>query len=161
MKDADWQPNSCHQPMTGLLQNAAAIAVVPLLSLIAGSGLAQTSTDPLAEPLTRDELKPTYFAIVECGRRNQEPGCLAARELADELMDRPFVTALCKDTAFAVTQQAKTAETTSFERKDELVLLARDTMDFCKGKEDPLPVYGELDGNQPDDNKINVLDLLN
>ena len=161
MKDADWQPNSCHQPMTGLLQNAAAMAVVPLLGFIAGSGLAQTKTDPLAEPLTRDELKPTYFAIVECARRNQEPGCLAARELADELMDRPFVTALCKDTAFAVTQQAKTAQTNSFERKDELVRLARDTMDFCKGKEDPIPVYGELDGNQPDDNKINILDLLN
>ncbi|MEL0339477.1 MAG: hypothetical protein VXA52_04870, partial [Synechococcus sp.] len=123
--------------------------------------MAQPQVDPLAEPLTRDELKPTYFAIVECARRNQEPGCLAARELADELMDRPFVTALCKDTAFAVTQQAKTAETNSFERKDELVRLARDTMDFCKGKEDPIPVYGELDGNQPDDNKINILDLLN
>ena len=123
--------------------------------------MAQPQVDPLAEPLTRDELKPTYFAIVECARRNQEPGCQAARKLADELMDRPFVTALCKDTAFAVTQQAKTAETNSFERKDELVLLARDTMDFCKGKEDPRPVYGELDGNQPDDNKINVLDLLN
>ena len=161
MKDADWQPNAWRQPMTGLLQNAAAMAVVPLLSLIAGSGLAQTSTAPLAEPLTRDELKPTYFAIVECARRNQEPGCRAARELADELMDRPFVTALCKDTAYEVTQQAKTAETNSFERKDELVRLARDTMDLCKGKEDPIPVYGELDGNQPDDNKINILDLLN
>ena len=123
--------------------------------------MAQPQVDPLAEPLTRDELKPTYFAIVECARRNQEPGCLAARELADELMDRPFVTALCKDTAFAVTQEAKTAETNSFERKDELVRLARDTMDFCKGKEDPIPVYGELDGNQPVDNKINILDLLN
>ena len=161
MKDADWLPTAWRQLMTGLVQKAAAMAVVPLLTLIAGSGLAQTSTGPLAEPLTRDQLKPTYFAIVECARRNQEPGCLAARELADELMDRPFVTALCKDTAYAVTQEAKTAETNSFERKDELVLLARDTMDFCKGKEDPLPVYGELDGNQPDDNKINVLDLLN
>ncbi len=137
------------------------MAVVPLLSLIAGSGLAQTSTDPLTEPLTRDELKPTYFAIVECARRNQEPGCLAARQLADELMDRPFVTALCKDTAYAVTQEAKTAATNSFERKDQLVSLARDTMDFCKGKEDPRPVYGELDNNKVDDNKINVLDLLN
>ena len=123
--------------------------------------MAQPQVDPLAEPLTRDELKPTYFAIVECARRNQEPGCLAARQLADELMDRPFVTAFCKDTAFAVTQQAKTAEMNSFERKEELVRLARDTMDLCKGKEDPLPVYGELDGNQPGDNKINILDLLN
>ena len=161
MKDADWQPNAWRQPMTGLLQSAAAMAVVPLLSLIAGSGLAQTSTDPLAEPLTRDELKPTYFAIVECARRNQEPGCLAARELADKLMDRPFVTALCKDSAFAVTQEAKTANKNSFDRKDKLVSLARDTMDFCKGKEDPRPVYGELDNNKVDDNKINVLDLLN
>ena len=147
--------------MSGLLQNAAAMAVVPLLTLIAGSGLAQTSPDPLAEPLTRDELKPTYFAIVECARRNQEPGCLAARQLADELMDRPFVTAFCKDTAFAVTQQAKTAEMNSFERKEELVRLARDTMDLCKGKEDPRPAYGALDENKTNDNKINVLDLLN
>ena len=142
--------------MKGLLQNAAGVVIAPAVALMAGSGLAQTSTNPLAEPLTRDELKPTYFAIVECARRNQEPGCLAARELADELMDRPFVTALCKDTAYAVTQEAKTAEQNSFERKDQLVRLARDTMDLCKGKEDPIPVYGELD-----ENKVNVLDLLN
>ena len=134
----------------GFLRAAASLLLVPT------AAMAQPQVDPLAEPLTRDELKPTYFAIVECARRNQEPGCRAARELADELMDRPFVTALCKDTAFAVTQQAKTAEQNTFERKDELVRLARDTMDLCKGKEDPRPVYGELD-----DNKINVLDLLN
>ena len=71
------------------------------------------------------------------------------------------MTAFCKDTAFAVTQQAKTAEMNSFERKEELVRLARDTMDLCKGKEDPRPVYGELDENKTNDNKINVLDLLN
>ena len=139
----------------GLLSAAASLLLIP------SAAMAQPQVDPLAEPLTRDELKPTYFAIVECARRNQEPGCLAARQLADELMDRPFVTALCKDAAFAVTQEAKTAATNSFERKDQLVSLARDTMDFCKGKEDPRPVYGELDNNKVDDNKINVLDLLN
>ena len=139
----------------GLLSAAASLVLVPI------AAIAQPQVDPLAEPLTRDELKPTYFAIVECARRNQEPGCRAARELADELMDRPFVTALCKDTAFAVTQQAKPAETNTFERKDELVRLARDTMELCKGKEDPRPVYGELDDNKANDNKINVLDLLN
>ena len=139
----------------GLLSAAASLLLVPT------AAIAQPQVDPLAEPLTRDELKPTYFAIVECARRNQEPGCRAARELADELMDRPFVTALCKDTAFAVTQQAKPAETNTFERKDELVRLARDTMELCKGKEDPRPVYGELDDNKANDNKINVLDLLN
>ena len=134
----------------GLLSAAASLLLVPT------AVMAQPQGDPLAEPLTRDELKPTYFAIVECARRNQEPGCRAARELADELMDRPFVTALCKDTAFAVTQEAKTASKNSFERKDQLVSLARDTMDLCKGKEDPRPVYGELD-----DKKVNVLDVLN
>ena len=137
------------------LSAAASLLLVPT------AAMAQPQVDPLAEPLTRDELKPTYFAIVECARRNQEPGCRAARELADELMDRPFVTALCKDTAFAVTQQAEPAETNTFERKDELVRLARDTMELCKGKEDPRPVYGELDANKANDNKINVLDLLN
>ena len=134
----------------GLLSAAASLLLVPT------AVIAQPQGDPLAEPLTRDELKPTYFAIVECARRNEEPGCLAARQLADELMDRPFVTALCKDTAFAVTQEAKTASKNSFERKDQLVRLARDTMDLCKGKEDPRPVYGELD-----DKKVNVLDVLN
>ncbi len=146
----------CSKTMNlGLLSAAASLLLIP------SAAMAQPQVDPLAEPLTRDELKPTYFAIVECARRNQEPGCLAARQLADELMDRPFVTALCKDAAFAVTQEAKTAATNSFERKDQLVSLARDTMDFCKGKEDPRPVYGELDNNKVDDNKINVLDLLN
>ena len=131
-------------------------ALVATLLILPAAALGQPDTQKLAEPLTKDELKPTYFAIVECARRNQEPGCLAARELADELMDRPFVTALCKDTAYAVTQEAKTAEQNSFDRKDQLVRLARDTMDLCKGKEDPIPVYGELD-----ENKVNVLDLLN
>ena len=146
----------CSKTMNlGLLSAAASLLLIP------SAAMAQPQVDPLAEPLTRDELKPTYFAIVECARRNQEPGCLAARQLADELMDRPFVTALCKDAAFAVTQEAKTAATNSFERKDQLVSLARDTMDFCKGKEDPRPGYGELDNNKVDDNKINVLDLLN
>ena len=150
----DWE--RCFKTMNlGFLSAAASLLLVPT------AAMAQPQVDPLAEPLTRDELKPTYFAIVECARRNQEPGCRAARELADELMDRPFVTALCKDTAFAVTQQAKPAETNTFERKDDLVRLARDTMDLCKGKEDPRPVYGELDDNQPNDNKINILDLLN
>ena len=139
----------------GLLSAVASLLLVPT------AAMAQPQVDPLAEPLTRDELKPTYFAIVECARRNQEPGCLAARQLADELMDRPFVTAFCKDTAYAVTQQAKTAEINSFERKEELVRLARDTMDLCRGKEDPIPVYSELDNNKIDDNKINILDLLN
>ena len=146
--------------MNGLLQNAAAVVMAPVLALMAGSSFAQTNPDPLAQPLTKDDLKPTYFAIVECARRNQEPGCLAARELADKLIDRPFVTAYCKDTAFAVTQQAKTAATNSFDRKEQLVKLARDTMELCKAKEDPRPASGELDNNKSNDNKINVLDLL-
>ena len=95
----------------GLLSAAASLVLVPI------AAIAQPQVDPLAEPLTRDELKPTYFAIVECARRNQEPGCRAARELADELMDRPFVTALCKDTAYEVTQQAKTAGRTPLSAK--------------------------------------------
>ena len=132
----------------GLLSAAASLLLVPTAVM--------AQVDPLAEPLTRDELKPTYFAIVECARRNQEPGCLAARELADELMDRPFATALCKDTAFAVTQQAVTVESNTFDRKDRLVRQARDIMDLCKGKEDPRPVSGELE-----DSGVKVIDFLN
>jgi hypothetical protein len=129
-------------------------AVIALLFPIAA--FAEPQIDPLAEPLTKDELKPTYFAIVECARRNKEPGCLAARQLADELMDRPFVTALCKDTAFAVTQQAVTVESNTFDRKDRLVRQARDIVDLCKGREDPRPVSGELE-----DSGVKVIDFLN
>ena len=151
-----------HPPETVLdTMNLGLLSAAAFALLVTTAAMAEPQVDPLAEPLTRDELKPTYFAIVECARRNQEPGCLAARQLADQLMDRPFVTALCKDSAFAVTQEAKTANKNSFDRKDKLVSLARDTMDFCKGKEDPRPVYGELDENKTNDNKINVLDLLN
>ena len=133
------------------LLSAAAIALV-----FPTAAFAEPQIDPLAQPLTRDELKPAYFAIVECARRNQEPGCLAARQLADELMDRPFVTALYKDTAFAVTQQAVTVESNTFDRKDRLVRQARDIMDLCKGKEDPRPVSGELE-----DSGVKVIDFLN
>ena len=38
----------------------------------------------------------------------------------------------------------------------QLVKTKDDIMDLCKGKEDPRPVYGELE-----DSKVNVIDLLN
>ena len=47
------------------------------------STMAQPQVDPLAEPLTRDELKPC-FAIVECGAiRSQAAGCARISRRAD------------------------------------------------------------------------------
>ena len=105
---------------------------------------AQQQITPLAEPLTKEDLKPTYMAIVECARRNQEPGCLAARQLADRLLDRPYVTSICKDTAFAVTRHGKTAPKNSFDRKELLVTKANDIMLLCRGKEESKPVSNSL-----------------
>ena len=104
----------------------------------------QQQVTPLAEPLTKEDLKPTYLAIVECARRNQEAGCLAARQLADRLLDRPYVTSICKDTAFSVTLKAKTAPKNSFDRKELLVTKADDIMLLCRGKEDAKPVSNTL-----------------
>ena len=121
-----------------------AIAAAGLLAFSPAIRSAKPASDPLAEPLTKADLKPTYMAIVECARRNEEAGCSAARNLADRLLDRPYVTSICKDTAFAVTLQAKTAPSNSFDRKELLVTKADDILLLCRGKEDAKPVSNTL-----------------
>lgn len=127
-----------------LLLGAAAVLLSPALAL-AGP----TTSDPLAQPLTKEDLQPTYLAIIECARRNEEPGCLAARNLADQLLDRPYVTSICKDTAFEVTLKATATSNNSFDRKELLVNKANDILLLCRAREDPKPVsntIGDGDG---------------
>ena len=122
-----------------LLRGAAAILLSPAVA-IAGP----TPSNPLAQPLTKEDLQPTYLAIIECARRNEEPGCMAARNLADQLLDRPYVTSICKDTAFAITRKAKAASKNSFDRKELLVSKANDIVLLCQAREDPKPVSNTL-----------------
>jgi len=86
-------------------------------------------------PLSKTDLKPTFDAVVECAQRNQEAGCLAARILADKLLDRPFATAICKDTAFTITSKAKVATTNDFDRKEFLLNKATDLLALCIKRE--------------------------
>jgi hypothetical protein len=87
------------------------------------------------EPLTKADLKPTFDAVVECAQRNQEAGCQAARVLADKLLDRPFVTAICKDTAFTITKKAKISAVNDFDRKELLLNKATDLLQLCAARE--------------------------
>lgn len=125
--------------LQSLLRGAAAILLSPAVA-IAGP----TASNPLAQPLTKEDLQPTYLAIIECARRNEEPGCMAARNLADQLLDRPYVTSICKDTAFEITRKAKTANKNSFDRKELLVNKANDIVFLCQAREDPKPVSNTL-----------------
>ena len=111
------------------------------LVLLAGNGaLGQTKLnskqlEEQREPLTKADLKPTFDAVVECAQQNQEASCLAARQLADKLLDRPYLTALCKDTAFVVIQKAKPVAVNNYDRKDLLLTKANDLIQLCQGKE--------------------------
>jgi hypothetical protein len=91
------------------------------------------------EPLTKTDLKPTFDAVVECAQRNQDAGCQAARILADKLLDKPFLTALCKDTAFTITIKAKVAAINNFDRKELLLNKATDLLQLCVKKEQEKP----------------------
>jgi hypothetical protein len=67
---------------------------------------------------------------------------LAARQLADRLLDRPNVTALCKDTAYSITQRAVISNQNSYDRKEQLITKANDLMQLCEGKEISKPQTG-------------------
>jgi hypothetical protein len=116
------------------------------LVLAAPTALAQGKTNSrntnLREPLTKAELKPAVDAVIECAQRNQDAGCLAARQLADRLLDRPNVTALCKDTAYSITQRAVISNQNSYDRKEQLITKANDLMQLCEGKEISKPQTG-------------------
>ncbi|MFZ4805234.1 MAG: hypothetical protein ACOYLI_11320 [Synechococcus lacustris] len=115
------------------------------LLLLAGPGawgqtkLNSKQLEEQKEPLTKADLKPTFDAVVECAQQNQEASCLVARQLADRLLDRPYLTALCKDTAFVVIQKAKTVAINNYDRKDLLLTKANDLIQLCQAKEPEKP----------------------
>jgi len=105
-------------------------ALLPLLLL---AGVAQAP----GEPLTRSDLRPVYDAVVACAQGNDEVSCQQARQRADRLLDRTFVTALCKDNAFAVTVRAVTVVGNPYERREDLLRRADELMATCTGREPP------------------------
>ena len=110
-------------------------AVLPLLLM---AGVAQAQEDPL----TRVDLRPVYDAVVACAQRNDDGDCQQARQRADRLLDRPFVTALCKDNAFAVTVRAVPVAGNPYERREDLLRRADELMATCTAREPQKPAPG-------------------
>lgn len=118
-------------------------AVLPLL-LLAGIARAQE------EPLTRMDLRPVYDAVVACAQRNDDGSCQQARQRADRLLDRRFVTALCKDNAFAVTVRAVPVAGNPYERREDLLRRADELMATCTAREQQKPApTNQPPGKQP------------
>lgn len=107
-------------------------AVLPLLLL---AGIAQAQ----GEALTRLDLRPVYDAVVACAQGNDTGSCQLARREADRLLDRPFVTALCKDNAFAVTVRAIPVPGNPYERREDLLRRADELMATCTAREPQKP----------------------
>jgi len=112
--------------LTALLAATTPLVAVALLELPL-----QANTKELPYP-TIDELREIQLAALDCGRENQSSFCDKARRLADPLMDHPKLAASCKDSLWAILQQAKVVEQNSYERREELNKSSSELLVFCK-----------------------------
>ena len=116
------------------------IRPTPFALTVAGAtGLALMAALPLrANPAkeppypTQDDLRAIQLATLDCGRENTATFCDKARTSADPLMDHPKLSAGCKDSLWAIVQNAKVANTNTYERREELNKAATELMQFCK-----------------------------
>jgi len=116
------------------------IRTTPFALTVAGAtGLALMAALPLrANPAkeppypTQDDLRAIQLATLDCGRENNATFCDKARTSADPLMDHPKLSAGCKDSLWAIVQNAKVANTNTYERREELNKAATELMQFCK-----------------------------
>lgn len=88
---------------------------------------AQSRAFPSSESLRRLQLQ-----ALSCARENTAATCSETRRQADPLMDHPLLPAACKDTVWAILQQAQPAASNSFERREGLAKLAQDVTVFCR-----------------------------
>ncbi|MEY3758272.1 MAG: hypothetical protein RLZZ263_1426 [Cyanobacteriota bacterium] len=114
----------------GLLA-AAGLATSTCLGLMAATPL---YANPAKEPPypTQDELRAIQLATLDCGRENNAAVCDKARTSADPLMDHPRLSAGCKDSIWAIVQNAKVANPNTYERREGLNKAASELMLFCK-----------------------------
>ena len=112
--------------LTALLAATTPLVAVALLELPL-----QANTKELPYP-TIDELREIQLAALDCGRENQSSFCDKARRLADPLMDHPKLAASCKDSLWAILQQAKVVEQNSYERREQLNKSSSELLVFCK-----------------------------
>ena len=72
------------------------------------------------------------LTALACGRDNDAVSCDKARAMADPLLDHQRLSATCKDTLWAIRQNARSAPANSPERRESIDRPARDVTVFCR-----------------------------
>jgi hypothetical protein len=98
-----------------------------LLATAPGLAAPQPETFPPAESFRNLQL-----ITLTCSRENTAASCEKARTIANPLLDHPRLPTSCKDVLWSINQQARTAESNSMGRRDDLDRAARDLTVFCK-----------------------------
>ncbi|MEI8250548.1 MAG: hypothetical protein WCF98_05200 [Synechococcus sp. ELA057] len=114
-------------------------------SLPAGVGLAALLLCTCAQTPARSQQKldPQVFppttvfrnlqlTTLACSRENTASSCDQSRSQADPLLDHPLLSAGCKDVLWEITQNARTVQTPSLERRDALDKVANQLTIICR-----------------------------
>ena len=112
------------RPLTTLLSVASA--------LVSAAGLAADLYVPFP---SEESLKELQLITIACARDNTAESCAKSRELADPLMDHPRLPASCKDLIWSIVQDAKPADTNSYQRREALSDPAQRLLLVCRSME--------------------------
>jgi hypothetical protein len=114
--------------------SAAWLALAGSLTLLAPA--AALAKDP---PMpTSEELRQLQLLTLACGRDNLSEPCQQARQQADPLLDHPRLGGSCKDTLWAIRENAVVAPSNSFERRQRLNRAGADVTIFCRPQTQPV-----------------------
>ena len=86
---------------------------------------------------TKSELRSLQLLAYACSRENSNESCSRTREIANPLMDHPRLPTACKDTVWELLQEAKSATSNSFQRRDSIDSPARRLTVVCADPEKP------------------------
>ncbi|MCP9917386.1 hypothetical protein [Cyanobium sp. ATX 6F1] len=121
-------------------------ACVPTLGLIAAV-LLPLGSPPVAQAAPKgpepefpstETLRKVQLAAINCARENTADTCEPSRQLADGLMDNPWLSATCKDDLWDIRRQSVIAASNSYTRREALNKVAESLLNICKPTLKPL-----------------------
>lgn len=101
---------------------------------------------------TSEDLRQLQLLTLACGRDNASEPCQQARQQADPLLDHPRLGGSCKDTLWAIRENAVVAPSNSFERRQRLNRAGADVVIFCRPQTQPVRPSSDTNkggGNRP------------
>lgn len=136
------------------LARTCAAASAGLLGLTSSTTLLVPAAALAKEPPlpNQDQLRQLQLLTLACGRENTAEACQQARALADPLLDHPRLGGTCKDTLWAIRENAVVVPANSYERRQRLNRAGSDVTIFCRPQTQPVrPSAGDTKegGNRP------------